>query len=130
MQKSLASQGWQRWLWVGAGCVCLVLGIIGLALPVLPTVPFVLLAAFCFSRGSQRCERWLLEHPRLGPPIHAWRQHRAMPLRAKQLAVVSMALGSALAWSVLPSPWSWLPAGCCALVALWMWRLPTGPGQR
>jgi uncharacterized membrane protein YbaN (DUF454 family) len=100
-------------------------GIVGIFLPLLPTTPFVLLAAYCFSRGSARCERWLLEHPRFGPMVRDWRLHRAIPLRAKQAAIVMMAFGSAWAWWLLHPPWGWLPAACCTLVALWMWRLPT-----
>lgn len=106
------------------------LGIIGIAVPVMPTVPFVLLAAFCFSRGSPRCERWLLEHPRLGPPVRAWRHERAVPLNVKRWAILSMALGSAFAWWLLPSPWRWLPAGCCTAVAVWLWRLPNAAARR
>lgn len=125
VDKPLASHGWQRGLWIAAGSASLVLGFVGIALPVLPTVPFLLLAAFCFSRGSERCEGWLLAHPRLGPPIRSWREHHAMPRRAKQLALASMTIGSAFAWWTLPGPWCGLPAGCCAAVAVWMWRLPT-----
>lgn len=114
-----------RWLWLVAGGCSLALGAVGVFLPLLPTVPFVLLAAFCFSRGSQRCEQWLLDHPTLGPPVRQWREQRAVPLRAKQLATVMMASSSALAAWLLPSPWRWVPALCCAGVALWLWRLPT-----
>ncbi|MEO8299296.1 MAG: YbaN family protein [Burkholderiales bacterium] len=115
---------WQRWLWLLAGGLSLLLGVIGIFLPLLPTTPFVLLAAACFSRGSERCERWLLDHPRLGPMVHDWRAHRAVPLRAKQLASVMMALGSLSAWLALPRL-RWLPALCCVAVAVWLWRLPT-----
>lgn len=125
MDKHLAPAQWKRGLWLVAGAFSLVLGLVGAVLPVLPTVPFVLLAGFCFSRGSQRCERWLLEHPTFGPPIRSWRAHRAMPLRAKQLATAMMSASSLLAWWLLSSPWRWLPAACCAAVALWIWRLPT-----
>ena len=100
-------------------------GIVGVFVPLLPTTPFVLLAAFCFSRGSERCERWLLAHPRLGPVVHDWRAHHAVPWRAKQLAWLMMALGSAWAAFTLPDRVAWLPALVCAVVAAWLWRLPT-----
>jgi uncharacterized membrane protein YbaN (DUF454 family) len=112
-------------VWLAAGWLSLAVGFIGIFLPLLPTVPFVLLAAFCFSRGSARCERWLLGHPRFGPWIRDWRAHRAVPLRAKQLASAMMAAGSVLAGLQLPPAWCWLPAACCAAVAAWLWRLPT-----
>ena len=116
---------WQRVLWLLAGGCALLTGIVGIFLPLLPTTPFVLLAAFCFSRGSQRCETWLLDHPRFGPMVRDWRSHRAVPLRAKQLATVMMTVGSAWAWWVMPTRFGWLPALVCAAVAAWMWSLPT-----
>jgi uncharacterized membrane protein YbaN (DUF454 family) len=94
------------------------------------TPPSVLLAALCFSRDSQRCEAWLLRHPSFGPMVRDWRTHRAIPLRAKQLATLMMALGSAWAWWVLPPRFSWLPALLCAAVAAWMWSLPTAARRR
>lgn len=116
---------WQRALWVAAGALALATGIVGIFVPLLPTTPFVLLAAFCFSRGSARCERWIVEHPRFGPLVRDWRGQRAIPLRAKQLAWLMMAAGSALAAWRLPPAIAWLPAVLCAGVAWWMWRLPT-----
>jgi uncharacterized membrane protein YbaN (DUF454 family) len=115
---------WQRYLWLGAGLCSLVLGFIGAFLPLLPTVPFVLLAACCFSRGSARWERWLLQHPRFGPWVRDWRVSRAVPLKAKLWAWSMMTLSSTWAWWVMPR-YRWLPALCCAMVALWLWRLPT-----
>lgn len=79
-----------RLAWLIAGFSCLVLGIIGIPLPLLPTTPFLLLAAFCFGRSSKRVHDWLLDHPRLGPPIAAWREHGAISRRAKVLAAVAM----------------------------------------
>jgi len=116
---------WQRVLWATAGALALVTGLVGIFVPLLPTAPFVLLAAFCFSRGSERCERWLLEHPRFGPLVRDWRERRAVPLRAKQLATVMMALGSVWAALTLPARVAWLPAVVCTAVAVWLWRLPT-----
>ena len=121
---------WQRVLWLLAGACSLLAGIVGIFLPLLPTTPFVLLAAFCFSRGSQRCESWLLQHPRFGPMVRDWRANRAVPLRAKQLATVMMALGSAWAWWAMPPGIRWLPALVCAGVAAWLWSLPTAAPPR
>jgi uncharacterized membrane protein YbaN (DUF454 family) len=123
-QLQRRSLAW-RLLWLLGGLASLVLGIIGIFVPLLPTTPFVLLAAFCFSRGSTRCERWLLEHRIFGPMVRDWRATRAVPLRAKQLASVMMALGSITAAFKMPLQWAWLPAACCACVAWWLWRLPT-----
>ncbi|HSW24211.1 MAG TPA: YbaN family protein [Burkholderiaceae bacterium] len=116
---------WQRLLWTAAGVLALVAGIVGIFLPLLPTVPFVLLAAFCFSRGSERCERWLLAHPRLGPIVRDWRAERAVPLRAKQLAWLMMAITCLWSAVALPARVAWLPLLVCAATALWLWRLPT-----
>ena len=113
-----------RVLWLCGGALALLLGVLGIFLPLLPTTPFVLLAAWCFSRGSTRCEAWLLQHRLFGPMVRDWRARRAIPLRAKQFASVMMALSSLLAATQLPLAWCWLPAACCLAVASWMWRRP------
>jgi uncharacterized protein len=118
---------WQRVLWGGAGLTALLTGLVGIFVPLLPTTPFVLLAAFCFSRSSRRCEHWLLSHPRFGPVIRDWRTSRSIPLRAKQFAWGMMAIGSAWAWWMMPRHLGWIPPLCCAAVAWWMWTLPSRP---
>ncbi|MFZ3083978.1 MAG: YbaN family protein [Rhodoferax ferrireducens] len=116
---------WQRWIWLVCGAIFLAIGVIGIVLPVLPTTPFVLLAAYCISRGSQRYEQWLLTHHRFGPMVRDWRANRAVPLRAKQFALVMMILSSALAWWMMPVQVRWIPGICCSGVAAWLWSLPT-----
>ena len=116
---------WQRALWLAAGVLSLVTGIVGVFVPVLPTTPFVLFAAFCFSRGCLRCERRMLEHPHFGPMVRDWRANRAVPLRAKQLSAVTMVIGCTWAAFTLPLPVAWVPTAFCLVVGTWLWRLPT-----
>ncbi|MEH6773707.1 MAG: YbaN family protein [Cereibacter changlensis] len=80
-----------RGLWLAGGLTALGLGLIGVFLPLLPTVPFMLLAAFCFARSSDRLHGWLVNHPTFGPPIRDWNRSGAISLRAKQLTTASMA---------------------------------------
>ncbi len=72
------------------GLAATALAIAGAALPVLPTTPFLLVAAWAFARSSPRLEAWLRNHPRLGPPLAAWEQRRAIPRPAKAVAVASL----------------------------------------
>ena len=73
------------------GILATTLGIVGVFLPVLPTTPFLLVAAWGFSRSSPRFESWLLNHRRLGPPLQAWRRDGAIGRRTKIVAVTMMA---------------------------------------
>lgn len=113
-----------RVLWVLAGGVSLLLGLVGIVTPLLPTVPFVLLAAACFARGSTRLEHWLLHHPRFGPQVRAWRARRAVPRRAKWLASLTMSASCALAAFSAPAWAAALASAICFGVALWLWSLP------
>lgn len=85
-----------RLAWLAAGWAFVALGVAGLILPVMPGVVFLILAAACFSRGSPRLEAWLLNHPRLGPSVVAWRRDGAIPARAKVAAFAGMAFSVAL----------------------------------
>lgn len=76
-----------RSAWRALGIVSLVLGVIGIFLPLLPTTPFLILAAFAFERSSERLHNWLTTHPRFGPPIENWRRYGAISRRAKLLAM-------------------------------------------
>ncbi|MXW51637.1 MAG: DUF454 domain-containing protein [Gammaproteobacteria bacterium] len=82
----------RRHLWMALGWASLGLGALGVLLPLLPTTPFLILAAYFFSRSSQRMHAWLLNHRVFGPPIENWRTHRAISTGAKLAALAAMAL--------------------------------------
>jgi uncharacterized membrane protein YbaN (DUF454 family) len=85
-----------RAIYLLLGLAFLALGFIGIFLPVLPTTPFLILAAACFARSSPRLEAWLSGHPRFGPLLTDWRARGAIPRRAKWLALAGICLGFTL----------------------------------
>lgn len=86
----------KRMLWMAMGLAATGCGIAGIMLPIVPTTPFLLLAAFAFARSSPRLHAWLVDHPRLGPPIDNWRRQGAISRRAKVASIVVMAAALAL----------------------------------
>lgn len=78
---------WLRLLLVGVGCLSVALGVLGIFLPVLPTTPFLLLAAACFLRSSRRLYHWLVSHPRLGPWVCDYLEGQGIPLKGKVWAI-------------------------------------------
>jgi len=117
-----------RLLWTLAGWAAFGLGLIGAFLPLLPTVPFMLLAAFCFARGSDRFHAWLMNHPRFGPAIHDWQKHGAISKRGKIAAVaaISAALVMSLVIGVRPMILG-IQAVVMACVLLFILTRPDGP---
>ncbi|WP_448143485.1 YbaN family protein [Stenotrophomonas bentonitica] len=93
-----------RWLWFCLGWVMVALGVIGALLPVMPTTIFLILAVGCFARSSPRFERKLLEHPRYGPSLRAWREQGAISRKGKAFAAGGMAFGFGMfLWGARPS---------------------------
>ena len=116
-----------RGVFVVFGTVALVLGIVGIFVPLLPTTPFVLLAAACYARGSRRFHRWLLTQRTFGPIVREWEQHRAIPYRTKLFAVALMSLtfGASIVFVVEAV---WLKSVLAVIgvaLAVWLYRLPS-----
>lgn len=77
-------------LYFSLGWICVLLGLIGVLLPLLPTTPFIILAAFCFSRSSPRFHRMLVEHRLFGPIIRDWEAYGVIPLKVKWISSIMM----------------------------------------
>lgn len=88
-----------------AGTVALLLGIVGLFLPLLPTTPFLLLASACYMRGSERMHQWLMKQRHLGPYLRSYQQGRGIPLRAKITALALMWTSLTVSMWIIPLPW-------------------------
>lgn len=98
----------------------LALAIVGVVLPGVPTVPFLLLAAWFAARGSDRLHRWLLAHPRFGKMLADWQTQRAIPRSSKVVAVLMMGISWVVMYRRLDSTWG-LVAVTVVLVAVAAW---------
>lgn len=116
-----------RTVWLLLGFLFTGIAFIGVVLPLLPTVPFLLLAAFCFARSSERFHDWLMNHPTLGPPIRDWRRHGAIRRRAKWLATVSVFAAFGISLALGFKTWV-LGVQAAALIGVmvFIWTRPEG----
>ncbi|MGE0858661.1 MAG: YbaN family protein [Gammaproteobacteria bacterium] len=127
---SSSSAGLPRWLWTAAGAVLFVLGVIGIALPVMPTVIFWIGAVACFSRGHSALAKPILAHPRFGPPISLYLAHGVIAPAGKRAALLAMT-GSAVLIVILSRSIALTAAALCglALAALYVATRPAAaPG--
>lgn len=113
------------------GFLFLGIAIVGVFLPLLPTTPFVLLAAGCFAQSSERMHRWIMANETFGPMVRDWEQKRCVSCRVKAIAIGSMALvGGVSVFVALESP-AWRLAGAVLLLvgSLVVLRLQTCPAK-
>lgn len=105
------------------GLLSVVLGVAGIFLPLLPTTPLLLLAAWCFVRSSPRLYEWLLNHPRLGEYIRNFRENRAIPLRVKIVSVTMVWLTIGFCIIKVVSEWWWAQVALFLLASAITWHI-------
>jgi uncharacterized membrane protein YbaN (DUF454 family) len=117
-------------VFLGIGFVSLALGLVGLFLPIVPTVPFLVVSVWAFQRSDRRLERWLLRHEKVGPPLRLWKEHGAISRPSKLVATLTMSAGAVGALFTLP----WLAGrlvlwGLLLAATVFVWTRPSGPAQ-
>lgn len=115
----------KRWCLMALGWLAFATGIVGIVLPLLPTTPFMLLAAALFARSSPRFHRWLLTHPWFGPPIVDWQQYRGIGRQARRRAIIFILLTFSVSLAVVPLLWvKGLLVVIMVILLTWLMRLP------
>ncbi|WP_157621218.1 YbaN family protein [Vibrio sp. HENC-03] len=115
----------KRYFFNIVGGLCMILGIAGIVLPLLPTTPFILLASACFMRGSPAFHRWLHEHKTFGPMLDNWHKHRAVTRKVKQRGAIFIVLSFTV--SILVAPLIWVKIALLVMLIVllsWFMRLP------
>jgi len=121
----------RRWGYISIAGMAVALGVLGLFLPLLPTTPFLLVAAWAASKGSRRLHFWLWRHPRFGPLLWAWHRQGAIPRRAKWIALVLLGISWGWLFLLRPGAWLLLASACLfsgVLLFLFTRPEPTGTG--
>jgi len=94
-----------RVLWLLAGLTSVAIGAVGVVLPLLPTTPFLLIAAFAFARSSKRLDRWLREHRSFGPLIDNWHRDGSIDRKVKRVAIIVILLTPVITWLLRAPLW-------------------------
>lgn len=116
----------KRPLYLTGGIVSTVLGVIGIVLPIMPTVPFLILAAFCFARSDPALEARILNHPVYGPPIRTWREKGAVSRRGKIAATFAFSASIIFGYFTLSGHWLYIPPTIAVVCLSWLWTRPEG----
>ncbi len=114
-----------RYLYLTAGFAALILAVAGVVLPILPTTPFVLLAAVCFARSSKHFHDRLLANRIAGPIIREWIEHRSIPWRVKRWVYFLLAISFGSSILMMPSGWHQMMLAVLGLLLVaFIWRIP------
>ena len=120
-KSPLSKTSWiSRPVWFAIGWILVVLAALGAILPLLPTAPFLIIAAIAFSKSSERCRQWLYNQPLFGPILTEWEEHGVIPRGAKVIALISMTLSfAALLISGKVPVWALVIVGVFLLACGW-----------
>lgn len=110
-----------RPLYTAGGIIATGLAAVGAFLPIMPTVPFLLVAVFCFARSNPAWEQKILDHPHWGPQVLDWRERRAINRRAKNMTIGAMSVGAIFTWYALGDPWHWVSIAILVTAGGWIW---------
>ena len=120
----------KKLLWNILGFLSLGMAYVGVVTPGIPYSPFVVFAAYCFSKGSERMHRWIYNHKLFGPFLTNWGQKRVFPLKLKFFMLGMMSLSLVLMYTGgVPLRGVYYTAGFMALVAIWAWRYPSSVAE-
>ena len=120
-------QQMKRPFYFALASLALVLGFVGIFTPIMPTAPFIIVAAWGFAQSSPRFNRWLRSHPLFAQLIHDWETRRAVPLMGKICASVALSISLTVTTWMLGAAYWWASAlliSVCVAVMAWVWRLP------
>lgn len=109
-----------RPVYLTIGIVAAACGAVGAVLPLVPTVPFLILAAFCFAKSNPAWEKKLLDHPHWGPQLQDWRDRRAISRRSKVMAVGAMSVGAVFTYFTLGLPWAYISIAILTISGAWI----------
>lgn len=124
-QREIGGGPGRRLAWAWAGHVCVALGVIGALLPLMPTTVFLIMAASCYARSSERLYQWLMNHQVFGPVLRDWVEHRSMRLRPKIIAISAIVIGFGLSFFAIPLWWvRVIHIGIGAVLVGWLVRIP------
>ncbi|MFL0355922.1 YbaN family protein [Erythrobacter sp. GH1-10] len=110
-----------RPLYFVGGAIALALAVTGAVLPLMPTVPFLIVAVFCFARSNPRLEQRILDHHYFGPQVRDWQERRAISRKTKLIAIAAMTMGIGFTWYTLGWPYYLVSIAILVIAGGWIW---------